>query len=152
MTADSLRDVRYQGVVIRDDRVLLIRHQEYNSSGRDYWVVPGGGRLVGESEDACVAREMKEETNLDVQVERLLLDESTPTGRVYQRYKTYLCTALDGEASPGYEPEPEAALAYAIVEIGWFDLRNDASWEAKVRDDAITYSLLRKLQAVLGYR
>jgi len=151
MTADSLRDVRYQGAVIRDDRILLIRHQEYTCGGRDYWVVPGGGRLVGESEDACVVREMKEETNLDVQVERLLLDESTPTGRVYQRYKTYLCTAPGGEATPGYEPEPEAAQSYGIVEVGWFDLRDAASWDVKVRDDALTYTLLRKLQAILGY-
>ena len=44
---------RYQGVILKDSRVLLIRHQEH-ASGRDYWIIPGGGRLDGESEEDCV--------------------------------------------------------------------------------------------------
>jgi len=151
MSADSLRLIRYQGAIIQDHHILLIRHQE-RANGRDYWVIPGGGRLVEEDEEACVVREMKEETGLDVQVERLLLDQLTPTGRVYPRYKTYLCAVLGGEASPGIEPEPEAAQAYAIVEVGWFDLYDQASWGKKVLSDAITYSLLLKLRSVLGYK
>jgi ADP-ribose pyrophosphatase YjhB (NUDIX family) len=107
--------------------------------------------LEGEAEETCVIREMKEETNLDVQVVRLLLDEAREPGRVYQRAKTYLCIIVGGEAQPGYEPEPEVAQAYAIVEVGWFDLREQASWGEKVRSDANTYSLLLNLRSVLGY-
>jgi len=129
---------------------LLIRHQE-RASGRNYWVIPGGGRLEGEAEETCVIRELKEETNLDVQVVRLLLDEAREPGRVYQRAKTYLCIIVGGEAQPGYEPEPEVAQAYAIVEVGWFDMREQASWGEKVRSDATTYALLLSLRSVLGY-
>lgn len=129
---------------------MLIRHQE-RASGRNYWVIPGGGRLEGEAEETCVIREMKEETNLDVQVVRLLLDEAREPGRVYQRAKTYLCIIVGGEAQPGYEPEPEVAQAYAIVEVGWFDMREQASWGEKVRSDATTYALLLSLRSVLGY-
>jgi 8-oxo-dGTP diphosphatase len=150
MSAESLRLVRYQGAIIREHHILLIRHQEC-ASGRDYWVIPGGGRLEGEAEETCVIREMKEETNLDVQVVRLLLDEARFPGSVYQRAKTYLCTVVGGEAQPGYEPEPEVAQAYAIVEVGWFDLRDQASWGMKVCSDAITYSLLLSLRSILGY-
>jgi ADP-ribose pyrophosphatase YjhB (NUDIX family) len=150
MDASSLRDVRYQGAILQDDCILLIRHEEFNS-GRNYWVIPGGGRLVGEREEDCVAREMKEETNLDVRVECLLLDETTPVDQVYQRYKTYLCAVIGGEARPGCEPEPEASQTYTIAEVRWFDLRDAAGWDEKVRNDMITYALLRKLQSVLGY-
>ena len=129
---------------------MLIRHQE-RASGRNYWVIPGGGRLEGEAEETFVIREMKEETNLDVQVVRLLLDEAREPGRVYQRAKTYLCIIVGGEAQPGYEPEPEVAQAYAIVEVGWFDMREQASWGEKVRSDATTYALLLSLRSVLGY-
>ena len=129
---------------------MLIRHQE-RASGRNYWVIPGGGRLEGEAEETCVIRELKEETNLDVQVVRLLLDEAREPGRVYQRAKTYLCIIVGGEAQPGYEPEPEVAQAYAIVEVGWFDMREQASWGEKVRSDATTYALLLSLRSVLGY-
>jgi ADP-ribose pyrophosphatase YjhB (NUDIX family) len=150
MSADSLRLVRYQGAIVREHHILLIRQQE-RASERDYWVIPGGGRLEGETEETCVIREMKEETNLDVQVVRLLLDEAREPGRVYRRAKTYLCTVVGGEAQPGYEPEPEVAQTYAIVEVGWFDLRDQAGWGEKLRSDAITYSLLHSLRSVLGH-
>jgi ADP-ribose pyrophosphatase YjhB (NUDIX family) len=151
MDAEPLRLVRYQGAIIREHHILLIRHQE-RANGRDYWVIPGGGRIEGETEETCVIREMKEETNLDVQVERLLLDLPRPAGRIYLREKTYLCSIVSGEAQPGYEPEPEAAQAYAIVEVGWFDLRDQAGWGEKVRNDAITYALLKNIRSALGYQ
>lgn len=143
------RDIRYQGVVIRDDHILLLKHREH-ATGRSYWVIPGGGRDENETEEACVQREMLEETHLAVTIERLLLDEAAPTG-VYQRIKTYLCRTGIGDALPGYEPEPESAQRYAITEVGWFDLRHPASWDDLIKTDPITYPSLQKLQAVLGY-
>lgn len=142
------RDIRYQGVVIRDDRILLLKHQEH--AGRYYWVIPGGGREAGETEEVCVQREMLEETHLVVTIERLLLDEAAPLGG-YKRFKTYLCREVDGDAQPGYEPEIESAQRYAIAEIGWFDLRHPASWDTQIKTDPITYPTLQKIQSILGY-
>jgi drug/metabolite transporter (DMT)-like permease/ADP-ribose pyrophosphatase YjhB (NUDIX family) len=141
--------VRYQGAIMQDSQVLLIRHWEH-ASGRNYWVIPGGGRLDGESEEDCVRREMKEETNLEVAVQRLLLDECFESDYASHHHKTYLCQPLSGQASPGYEPEPEAASQYAIVEVGWFDLRDEASWGEKVMSDRFTYPLMCKLRDALG--
>jgi ADP-ribose pyrophosphatase YjhB (NUDIX family) len=144
------RDIRYQAAIIRDDHILLIKHTEH-ASGRSYWVIPGGGREANETEEACVKREMVEETNLQVTIERLLLDEAGVPNGVYQRLKTYLCKADTGDASPGYEPEAEAAREYAISETSWFDLRDPAGWDGLVFTDPFTYPLLRKIQAMLGY-
>jgi hypothetical protein len=58
-----------------------------------------------------------EETQLQVRVERLLLDLPVENPSGYQRRKTYLCTVLAGEARPGHEPEEEAHTAYGIVEV-----------------------------------
>ena len=118
MTMSALK-FRYQGAIVKDQHILLIRHQEH-ASGRDYWIIPGGGRIDGESEEQCVIREMKEETNLDVAVERLLLEEVMAAEylgkeRVYKGSKTYLCRIVAGEASPGGEPEPEAASHLSIL-------------------------------------
>ena len=52
-----MRHTRYQGAIIKDDQILLIKHTEH-ASGRSFWVIPGGGREPGETEMACVAREM----------------------------------------------------------------------------------------------
>jgi ADP-ribose pyrophosphatase YjhB (NUDIX family) len=145
------RTIRYQGAIMRGDHLLLIKHREH-ASGRSYWLIPGGGQEAGETEEACVQREMREETGLEVTIERLLLDEpSIICGGYYQRFKTYLCRADSGEPQPGYEPEEDAARVYAIVETAWFDLRKPETWDPQVMTDPFTYPLLRKIQAALGY-
>ena len=142
---------RCQGAILRDDHILLIQHREH-TGGRSYWLLPGGGREEGETEVQCVAREMKEETGLDVQVERLLMDDTDILPGANYPHKTYLCTILAGEAQPGYEPEPEASAIYSIAEVGWFDLRDEAGWSKEVISDQITYPELKRIQAILGYR
>ncbi len=144
------RITRYQGAIIRDHHILLIKHTEH-ASGRSYWVIPGGGIEPDETEELCVQREMREETGLDVQVQYLLLDEPSTPGAIYRRWKTYVCHIRDGEARPGYEPEPEVAAAYAITEVGWFDLRQPATWNEQIVSDSFTYPLLQRIQAALGY-
>src|SRR5690242_21205213 len=67
---------------------------------------------------------MLEETGLHVQVRSLLLDEPSTPGAIYQRWKTYRCAILAGEARPGYEPEGVYADAYSFTEVGWFDLQH----------------------------
>lgn len=147
----SKREVRYQGAIVRDNHILLIRHRE-NESGRSYWILPGGGIEPGETEEDCVRREMKEETNLDVRIRSLLLDEPDPHPEsVYRTRKTYLCDPNMGEASPGSEPEPEAASWYSIAEVKWFDLRDESNWDSALITDPITYGQLQRIQRKLGY-
>jgi 8-oxo-dGTP diphosphatase len=145
------RDIRYQGAIIHEHHILLIRHQEHEG-GRSYWVFPGGGIEAGESEEDCVCREMREETILEVRVERLLLDEPCPGDDTYQKRRTYLCSVLSGTAAPGYEPEAEVAEEYGIVEVGWFDLRDDRNWPELLTSDAVSFPQLRKVRQLLGYQ
>ena len=144
------RVVRYQGAVVQDHHVLLIR-QIQHASGHDYWLIPGGGRIAGESEEACVAREIREETHLEVRVERLLFEESRQAQSGYRQAKTFLCTPLSGMARPGVEPEPEVSAAYSIVEVGWFDLKDESAWGEKVQNDPITFAIMKRIRAALGF-
>jgi hypothetical protein len=93
---------------------------------------------------------MREETNLVVSVERLLLEQIGDPGGVYQRLKTYLCTVIDGEPQPGHEPEVEASQLYGISEVRWFDLRNLSQWE-DVKSDPFTFPLVQRIRILLGY-
>ena len=144
------RHTRYQGAILRDDHLLMIRHR-HHEDGRTYWLVPGGGLEPGESEEDCVRREMREETGLDVQVLRLLVEEPHVPGDIYAWRKTYLCSVLAGEALPGYEPEEEASALYAIVEARWFDLRAPAEWFGLVANDRFSGPLVLRIMAGLGY-
>jgi ADP-ribose pyrophosphatase YjhB (NUDIX family) len=96
-------------------------------------------------------REMFEETHLEVDVKRLLVESSIPNDSAYQTRKTYLCHIVSGQASPGYEPEADAAALYAITEVAWFDLRSEESWEASLFDNHIAYPVLQAIRRELGY-
>ena len=143
------RYTRYQGAIVKDHHILLIRHRQHNT-GRSYWVFPGGGIEPNETEEECVQREMKEETNLDVRIISLLLDELGHPNGVYHSLKTYLCEANIGDASPGIEPEPEASSRYSIVEVKRFDMRNEAGWDPELITDPFTYAQLQWVRKKLG--
>ena len=144
------REIRYQGAIVQNDRILLIKHRPLRG-GSPYWLIPGGGIEDGETEIECVRREMREETNLDVQVIRLVLDEPGLPEEPYRRLKTYLCMPVGGEAKPGYEPELEAASEYSISEVRWFDLRHTTDWGETVINDPFTYPQLMRIRVELGY-
>ncbi|MHA2038268.1 MAG: NUDIX domain-containing protein [Promethearchaeota archaeon] len=144
------RTSRYQGAVIRDDHILLIKHRHYNND-LEYWIIPGGGREEGETEEECVKREIKEETNLDVVVEQLLLEMRGQTDSNYRFYKTYFCQPLSDNAQPGTEPELEPGMDYEISEVGWFDLRSEEKWPDGDIFKRFVYPVLKKLQDILGY-
>ncbi len=141
--------IRYQGAIVCEHTLLLVQHCEH-AGGRSYWLLPGGGREEGESEEQCVRREMQEETGLEVRVERLLMEKPRSPGDE-EKHKTYLCTVLVGEAQPGYEPEPEASRYYRIAAVRWIDLRDEADWGEAVRSDPYTYPDLVQIREILGY-
>jgi ADP-ribose pyrophosphatase YjhB (NUDIX family) len=128
----------------------LIKHYQYKD-GIEYWILPGGGREEGETEEECVKREMKEETNLDVIVGPLLLETAGNLNTTYRSYKTYLCKSLTNNAKPGYEPEPEANEQYEISDVGWFDLRSEETWPTDQIFKSFFYPQLKNIQKLLGY-
>ena len=144
---------RYQAAIIHDEEILLIKHQEHKN-GRAYWVLPGGGIENGETEVQCVLREVKEETNLEIELVELILDEPPQHQEkgVYQRFKTFLCHPITIEASPGYEPEPEAAAKYAITDVGWYNINDETTWDPLIVNDPITAPGLRRIRAALKQR
>ncbi len=66
--------VRVAGILIENDRILLIEHLKKN---KRYWLVPGGGVDWGESTAEALIREYKEETNLDIDVDKFLFLSET---------------------------------------------------------------------------
>ena len=143
--------IRYQAAVIQDDHVLLLKVWDHTFTGHVFWVVPGGGRQAKETEEACVRREVWEETHLEVEVERLILDEPDAPNGMYESNKTYACRIVGGVAQPGTEPEVDTPDLKTIIEIGWFDLRDPESRDSLAKDDPITNSNLQRIRAALGY-
>lgn len=59
--------VRVGVVLIHDHKILLVRQ-----NNKPFWVFPGGTLEMHESLTECAVRELKEEVNLDVSIEKVL--------------------------------------------------------------------------------
>jgi 8-oxo-dGTP diphosphatase len=146
----ALRHTRYQGAVLRGSEMLLLAIREHGT-GREFWVIPGGGIEPGESAEDCIRREMKEETGLEVRVERLLLDEPALSGGIYKWVKTYACASLSSEPAPGFAPQEDIPDQFDILGLRWLDLTDPQTWGPAVITDPFTYPGLLKIRAALGY-
>lgn len=72
MAEDPYRNrlrLRTGGLLIEDDAILLVKI-ESPVIGKTVWMPPGGGMEFGESTEACLQREFKEETGLGIEVLR----------------------------------------------------------------------------------
>jgi 8-oxo-dGTP diphosphatase len=99
------------GVVIENGRALLIRRGTEPLLGQ--WSIPGGTLELGESLQEGVARELLEETGLQVRVLEMIeafdriFEEPTPEAALAGRPKfhfvivDYLCERISGEARAG---------------------------------------------------
>ena len=100
------------GVVIDNGRALLIRRGSEPLRGE--WSIPGGTLELGETLQEGVARELREETGLDVRVlelievferifpsERAPLSEPGPRPRFHFVIVDYLCERIGGDARAG---------------------------------------------------
>jgi 8-oxo-dGTP diphosphatase len=124
------------GVIIENGRTLLIRRGSEPLRGE--WSIPGGTLELGESLQAGVARELREETGLDVRVlelievfDRIFPDESLQPSeekrqpRFHFVIADYLCERIAGEPRAGSDVTD---VAFATEEeLGNFHLTATAT-------------------------
>jgi 8-oxo-dGTP diphosphatase len=124
------------GVIIENGRVLLIRRGSEPLRGE--WSIPGGTLELGESLQEGVARELREETGLDVRVlelievfDRIFPDDGslTPERKQKPRFHfvivDYLCERISGEPHAGSDATD---VAFASKdELGQYHLTETAT-------------------------
>ncbi len=87
------------GVIFRRGLLLLTQRRPQDHLG-GLWEFPGGKRNPGESDEACLHRELKEELDIEVTIKELIetLTHEYP-GKVV-RLKFFLCDWLRHEPRP----------------------------------------------------
>ena len=87
------------GIVYKDDKILIDKRKQ-NALLGGLWEFPGGKKKNDESFKEAVAREVKEETGIDIEVGKRL----TIVKHVYSHFKitlhAYLCQYKNGTAKP----------------------------------------------------
>jgi len=143
----SYPDRPYVGVgaaIVRDGEVLLVKRKHEPLRGQ--WSLPGGAVEAGETLQACLTREMREETGLEIEVGPVVevLDRIThdAEGRVAFHFVLidYLCRPVGGALRPGSDVEeaafvgspglPEYELPDEALRVIARALRLGAAWPA----------------------
>lgn len=110
------------GIIVQDGKILLVKFDDEHGLHYNY---PGGGHQLGETLRQTAAREVKEETDTEVEVGRLLVTgESAPFEVEYVYGSThYLKLFFECTLKPGStprlpdEPDPhEIAVEWVSIE------------------------------------
>jgi len=135
------RTVRCQAVILKDSRILVLRQYNYKRQ-EEYWMLPGGGLEDGETEAEGIIREIKEETNLDIEIKEILFDEPGNGKDVYQRYVTFLCEAIPGSV----ETIGSETVSYRkILELVWVSLSDEKQWNDYILNEQF-YPSMKKIR------
>ena len=68
--------VTVDAIIMEDEKILLV--QRGNPPFKDHWALPGGFIELAERVEDAVIREIKEETNLDIRIDKLFNVYSKP--------------------------------------------------------------------------
>jgi 8-oxo-dGTP diphosphatase len=115
-------------VIVHEGRVVLVKRRYEPLAGK--WSIPGGAVEIGETLEACVAREMLEETGFEVEVGPVIevLDRIThdDASRVIYHFVLvdYLCWPIGGELRAG--TDVAEAVLVDPSELGEYELTEKA--------------------------
>lgn len=110
--------VRVCGICVEDDKVLMIGHKAIVGEGI-FWCPPGGGIDENETLEEGIIREFREETGLNVEVEKFLFINEFIKNPLHGVEAFFLVKILSGELSVGYDPEMPLQI---IDNIAWMSL------------------------------
>lgn len=104
-----------RAVIIHDDQIMLVRNRNAN-----FWYPPGGGwEFEGESLPECAKREVKEETNYDVTIDRMLwLSEFREKDMVY--LESFWLGTLNSNSHEAHRQHSDSDPNGAVAEVRWF--------------------------------
>lgn len=86
--------------LIREGSRFLIAQRKDDDSFGSLWEFPGGKKNPEETFEECVAREVKEEIDIDVTVHEKLMEFRRPYHERTIWLNFYLCSPVSGEPKP----------------------------------------------------
>ncbi|UOQ64951.1 NUDIX domain-containing protein [Hymenobacter volaticus] len=116
--------VRVCGLLVQEGALLLAAHRGLLPNDAPFWSPPGGGWQFGETIQACLRREFREETGLDVHVGRFLHLHEYGSADLQALELFFEVTPEDANAIPrlGHDPE-HAAEDQLLTKVAFVEPR-----------------------------
>lgn len=96
--------IRVCGICIQQDQVLVVNHHALNPQS-EFWSPPGGGMDFESSAEENLVREYKEETGLDIAVDKFLFVHEFLHPPLHAIELFFLVSIIAGEIKVGVDPE-----------------------------------------------
>ena len=98
--------VRVNGILVENDRMLMVRHKGLGKMGH-LWLPPGGGMEYGSSSIENLKREFLEETGIEVDVKQHLFTCEFIETPLHAIELFFSVIRKDGVIGKGFDPELE---------------------------------------------
>ncbi|MDD2584921.1 MAG: NUDIX domain-containing protein [Bacteroidales bacterium] len=112
--------IRVTALLFHDNKVLLVRMHRPEKPDNDIFVLPGGGLELGEGIMECAVREVKEETHLDVDIEKIVYMKDLLTSDSHSLEVICLGRITGGTLDVGCDPE--GSEEYLLQDVIWLEI------------------------------
>ena len=115
--------LRACGICVHDHQLLLVNHKHITET--DFWSPPGGGIEFGESASACLVREFKEETGLEIRVNHFLFTCEYINPPLHAIEFFFSVSLLGGSIQKGSDPEMdlEKQIIQEVKFLTWDEIK-----------------------------
>lgn len=127
-------------VIILNDHKILLMHRHKN--GSEYFVIPGGTLESGEDPRETAIREIKEETNLDIVLDKLLFEIEDEHHHGYY----FLAKSFSGQMRLG-GPELARQATGNLYDLQWIklkDLKNILLYPESIKEKISSIDLIKQ--------
>lgn len=116
-------------LVVHEGKFLLAERNKVNYNG--YWIIPGGGVKFGETIQEAAIREIKEETNLDVEITKLIGPKEVIN--VPSKYHSVVFFHLAKPKHTNIEAKEDVSAAkfFSIEEVKQLKIAESVEWALK---------------------
>lgn len=118
--------------IIRRGREFLIAQRNPQDTLGSFWEFPGGKRMAGETFEACVAREAKEELGIEIRVDQKLMAVRKKYGTRVIWLNFFLCTHMAGNPKP-----------LDCQKVEWADLDDLSGYKFPPANERVIETLVR---------
>lgn len=95
--AEGKKRINVSAAVMQKDGKFFVAQRRADKDFGGYWEFPGGKWEPGETPEECLARELREEFEIETEITDFLLENTHDYGSVEVRMMTYGVKHLSGE-------------------------------------------------------
>lgn len=137
-----------RAIIIKNDNILLVhrKKQKMDGSFREYYVIPGGKKELGETDEETLKREIREEIGICIEPKEKVYEFNSDYDDSIQKF--YLCDFIDGEINTGDGPEFEELKPGEIFSVE--EINKEMLENIKLVPEEIEEMLKNKILELFG--